>query len=333
MTLLQVASIGSYPRTGDEKDHQRYPRALGHFERKEISAHALRDVEQSIVQEVIREQVDRGADEVTDGLVTWSDPISRFCRNLSGVKSGGLARYFDNNFYCRVPILPAKPKLSTPVLADYNYAKGCSNRPVRAVLTGPLTLARHTRSESKLYDKLAARVALFTDVIACEVAALAKENAPVIQIDEPALTNASSEERKLAAAAFAKLVAAKGASKIALAVFYGPVFPIVDYLIGLPADILQLDLSVDGSAVIQRLSVAPPRNVLGLGAANGRSTVLESVEELLFLVRPFVDKAPAKIYLTPSCGLELVPRSTAMAKLGRLAELRTSLSQPGAPLA
>lgn len=328
MTQFHVASIGSYPRTGEDKDRQRYPRALGHFERKEISAHALRDVEQSVVQELIREQIDHGADEVTDGLVTWSDPISRFCRHLTNVEPSGLARYYDNNFYCRVPVITGKPRIITTVVADYAYAKSQSNRPVRAVLTGPLTLALHTRSATKTHDKLLARLELFTEVIMDEVAALAALDAPVIQIDEPALLFATPEESQLAAAAFAEIAALKKKSRIALAVFFGPVAPRLDFLCHLPADILQLDLSIDGLAVVERLAAQPPKATVGLGVANGRSTRMETMEELNFLLRPFLDKAPDQIYLTPSCGLEFVPRPVAIAKIRLLAELAQRLRVP-----
>src|SRR5688572_23029935 len=110
MIQLRTASIGSYPRIGEEKDQQRHRRALTHFQNKEISAHALRDVEQSVIQEVVREQISAGLDEVTHGLITWQDPISHFCGNLGGVKIGGLTRFFDTNFYYRLPEITAKPK-------------------------------------------------------------------------------------------------------------------------------------------------------------------------------------------------------------------------------
>ncbi len=325
MTQFQVASIGSYPRTGEEKDHQRYPRALGHFERKEISAHALRDVEQSIVQEVIREQIDHGANEVTDGLVTWSDPISRFCRHLTNVKSTGLRRYFDNNFYIRTPVISGKPKLLPPVVADYAYARGTSNKPLRAILTGPLTLALFTQSDVKPFEKLASRIDLFTEVLEREVAALAAEKAPVIQIDEPALLSASPEELKLAAAAFTKIAAAKGGAQIALAVYFGPVAPRLAFLGNLPADILHLDLTTDGLTVVEQLAAKPPKAIVGLGVTDGRNTRLETMEEMNFMVRPFVDKAPEKIYLSASCGLEFLPRPSAIAKIRLLADFATRL--------
>jgi 5-methyltetrahydropteroyltriglutamate--homocysteine methyltransferase len=326
MTHVSVASIGSYPRTGEEKDHQRYPRALGHFERKEISAHALRDVEQSVVQEVIREQIDNGAEEVTDGLITWSDPITRFARHVSGVKAAGLARTFDTNTYHRTLVIVSKPKFLPVNVSDFVYARNASNKPVRAVLTGPLTLARFTRSDVKPFDKLAGRVALFTEILCREVDALVKEKAPVIQIDEPALLVADEAERRLAAEAIAEIGKHRDLARLALAIYYAPVAPHLTFLTGLPVDVLHLDLTADGKDTLERLPSLQPKATIGLGIADGRSTRMESVEEMSALLRPYLEKAAGEhAYVSPSCGLEFLPRPVAAAKLRRLAELRDAL--------
>ncbi|MBV9080711.1 MAG: hypothetical protein JO102_06290 [Elusimicrobia bacterium] len=325
MTPILIASIGSYPRTGEEKDQQRFPRALGHFERNEISAHALRDVEQSVTQEVIREQIEAGVDEVTDGLLTWTDPISRFCRNISGVKYGGLTRYFDNNFYYRVPILPAKSKIQPPTGVELKFARESSHKPVRAIITGPLTLAHHARGAAKPLDKLAARIDFFADVLAPEVASLAAQGAQVIQIDEPSLA-AHPEDRALAEKAWAKLAAAKGAATLGIAIYFGPSIPLLDSLKDLPFGLWQLDTTVEGPALLTKLAAASPKQILGLGVVDGRTTRLEAAEAVADAVQPLVEKAKAeRLYLTPSSGLEFLPRREAWAKLRRLVEARRVL--------
>jgi 5-methyltetrahydropteroyltriglutamate--homocysteine methyltransferase len=326
MSHLLAASIGSYPRTGEDKDQQRYPRALGHFERKEISAHALRDVEQSVAQEIIREQLDAGVDEPTDGLIAWPDPISRFTRHLSNVKHGGLSRYFDNNFYYRMPIIGGKPKIGPAVsTAEFHFAKSISNKPVRAVLTGPVTLALHTGASAKPYDRLQARVDLFTDVIVQEVAALAGEGATVIQIDEPSLVSFPAHAPLLAPAA-ARFAAAKGHARLAIALYFGSPAPLIDALKSLPFDIWQLEALVDLSGLLERLSSAPSHVTLGLGILDGRSTRMEPADGVAGQLNAWLaGRKNATHYVTPSCGLEYLPRPAASAKLRRLVEIRRNL--------
>jgi 5-methyltetrahydropteroyltriglutamate--homocysteine methyltransferase len=326
MSQLLAASIGSYPRTGEDKDQQRYPRATGHFERKEISAHALRDVEQSVAQELIREQLDAGVDEATDGLIAWPDPISRFTRHLSSTRMSGLARYFDNNFYYRIPVITAKPKIGPPISpAEFRFARDISNKPIRAILTGPLTLALHTTATAKGLDRLPALVEFFTDVIAQEVAALAAENAPVIQIDEPSLV-AHPEHLPFFKEAAAKLAAVKGKSKLALALFFGSSAPLVDALKDLPFDVWHIDIVKDRSDMLLKLAGAPKTVAVGLGILDGRSTLLESTDSVAAALNGWLgERSGAVHYLSASCGLELLPRKSAGAKLRRLAEIRRQL--------
>jgi 5-methyltetrahydropteroyltriglutamate--homocysteine methyltransferase len=140
MSQILTANIGSTPRIGEEKDQQRHRRASHHVARKEISAHAFSDVQQSVTQDAVHEQIALGLDEITNGLVTWNDAISPFCEHLGGVECRGVARYFEHNFYYRVPVIVGKPQIKNSTLADdYAYAQSISIKPVRAILTGPHT--------------------------------------------------------------------------------------------------------------------------------------------------------------------------------------------------
>jgi len=327
MSQLSAASIGSYPRTGEDKDQQRFPRALGHFERKEISAHALRDVEQSVAQEIIREQLDAGVDEVTDGLIKWPDPISRFTQHLSSTRSTGLGRYFDNNFYYRVPVITGKPKIGPAVSPiEFRFARDVSNKPVRAILTGPLTLALHVEAEAKAYTKLAARVEFFTDVIAQEVAGLAAENATIIQIDEPSLA-AHPEHLSLVKSASARLAAVKGKSRLAIALYFGSPLPVVDALKDLPFDVWHIDLTLNRPETLAKLASAPKTVAVGLGVLDGRSSLLESADAVAASINGWLaERTGAVHYLSASCGLEFLPRKAASAKLQRLSDIRRQLT-------
>lgn len=327
MTQLLAASIGSYPRTGEDKDQQRFPRALGHFERKEISAHALRDVEQSVAQEIIREQLDAGVDEVTDGLIKWFDPISRFTAHLSSTKSGGLVRYFDNNFYYRQPLITASPKIGPPVSPlEFRFARDVSNKPVRAILTGPLTLAMHTGATAKAYVKLPARVDFFTDVLIQEVAGLAAENATVIQIDEPSLV-AHPEYLPLVKAAAAKLAAVKGKSRLAIALYFGSALPVLDSLKDMPFDVWHVDILRNRPEALLKLAAAPKTVAVGLGVLDGRTTTLEPADAVAASINGWLaDRSGATHYLSASCGLEYLPRKSASAKLQRLSDIRRQLA-------
>jgi 5-methyltetrahydropteroyltriglutamate--homocysteine methyltransferase len=322
MSQILAASIGSYPRTGETKDQQRYRRGFAHFENKEISAHAFRDVEQSVLQEIIREQLAAGVDEVTDGLVSWIDPLSHACKDLSGVKFGGLARYFDTNFYYRVPRLVSKPKIQTQTVAvEYAYAKEIASKPLRAVFTGPFTVATHTLSDAKAYQKLPARIELFTDIIAAQINAVVAKGAQIVQIDEPALTRQPEKISDLKKV-FEKLKAACSGELI-LALTFGPILPLYDALFDTPFDGFNLDFTRERSALFDAFRKRPLHKPLGWGVIDARNTKMESADALAEELSPLLKSGPAaKYWITPSTGLEFVPRDVAQEKLAVASKVR-----------
>lgn len=323
MTQLLIASIGSYPRIGELKDQQRHRRGFTHFQNKEISAHAFRDVEQSVTQELIREQILCNLDEVTDGMASWADPISHFCKNTGGIRLAGLARYFDNNFYYRVPVFTAKPKIGAAVLVpEYQYAQSISSKPVRAVVTGPLTLAAFSKSETAAFAKVSARAAFFSDVIAAEIKALSAAGAQTIQVDEPGWA-ANPALFSDAAKVFQKLAAASS-SRLELHLPFAAGADLVNKTKDFPFRAVHFDFTKDGKKLFDALLAASPKYDVGFGLINARNTRLEAVEPLIDMLRTWVERTqPLQLYATTSCGLEFLPRDTALAKLKLLARIKT----------
>lgn len=327
MTELRTASIGSYPRIGEEKDDQRHRRGLGHFERGEISAHAFRDVVQSVAQEIVRELGELGLDEITDGLISWADPISHLCANLSGIRLRGPSRYFDANFYYRVPIIAAKPRFKQSVLApEYEFAAASASVPCRAVVTGPHTLAAHSIGETKPYQTAAARADLFTEIVAAELKALAEKKPRRIQIDEPSLL-VGPQDWKAVERRFTALRAAAPGVALVLATYYADASPVFDRLAALPVDGLHLDFVAGGDALWQKLEAAPVIPEIGFGLLNARSTapdLLEPVKERV--ARWIAEKKPASVTLSASSGLEGLPRPGAREKVRTLVRLKAELA-------
>ncbi len=326
MTQILTANIGSYPRIGESKDQQRHRRGMSHFLNKDISAHALRDVEQSVIQEVVQEQVQAGMDEITDGLIHWQDPISHLCSKMTGFKITGIKRYFDTNFYFRLPVITSKPKKKTPFLVDeFLYVRGLSTKNVRMVLPGPLTLALHTESTIKPFDKLAARIQFFTDVLADEISALVSKGASSIQIDEPSLLLYPAEFKWFEKAVTQFIKSVKPA-RLNLAFYFNSPLALLPQLLTLPVDSLNLDLTLDGKKIFEKLIQGNPAKDIGLGCVNARNTRMEAIDPLLNLINNWLDKATSdRCYLTPSCGLEFLPREQAFAKLKLLAKLKQEL--------
>ncbi|MBI4609637.1 MAG: methylcobamide--CoM methyltransferase [Candidatus Rokubacteria bacterium] len=318
---LVLTSVGSYPRIGDAPELQRHRRAYAQWERKEISEEAFRKVEDEVTAEVIREQIEAGVELVTDGQVRWYDPYSHLARGLEGVEINGLLRLFDTNFYFRQPVVKGPIRRKGPILRrEYEFARSVSSQPVKPVLTGPYTLARGSVLEGG-YRAFPALAMAYAEVLAEEVRDLAGAGASLIQVDEPAIVR-YPEDVGLLQEALTSVARARGPARLILHVSFGDVAPLYRDLQALPADVLSLDFSY--SPKLPRLvAEAGSSKPLGLGLIDGRNTRLETPE----MVFPILDRVLPKLpggaaYLSPTCGLEFLPRDRARAKLETMRRLR-----------
>jgi len=318
---LILTNAGSYPRIGDVPDLQQHRRAYAQRERGEISDGEFRRVEEEVTAQVIREQIEAGVELVTDGQLRWYDPYSHFARGLEGVEINGLLRLFDTNFYFRQPVVKGSLRRRGPILlGEYTFARSVSSRPVKPVLTGPYTLARGSVLEGG-YQTLHALVLAYAEILSEEVKDLAAAGARVIQVDEPAILR-HPEDVGLLQEALAPLDRATGPACLVLHVYFGDAALLYPDLQALPVDVLSLDFTY--SPKLPRLiaetgASKPP----GLGVIDGRNTRLETPETVFPILDAVLPRLPtSQAYLSPSCGLEFLPRERARAKLETMRRLR-----------
>lgn len=315
--MVSTTVVGNYPRIGDAFEEQRLRRAIAKFEEEKLTEAELREVERSVVREVIADQVDAGIELPTDGEVTWYDSQSHFSRHLDGVEVTGLVRYFDTNTYYRQPVRTGPSRWSRPVvLDDWKAAREAADgTTVKAVVTGPYTLA----SLAKLGTARTRDAALeLADTLAQEVSALASAGAAIIQVDEPALTR-NPKDVGIAAETTERLARAKGRAELHLFTYFGDVASIWKDLVAFPVDNLGLDL-VQGAATLAAIRKHGSKVPLTLGLVDARNTKREDPRDLAKLVQDLANLIPlASSYLSPSNGLEFLPRASAREKLGIVA--------------
>jgi 5-methyltetrahydropteroyltriglutamate--homocysteine methyltransferase len=316
---LIVASAGSYPRIGETPEAQRHRRAYAQRERGEISDMEWRAVEDEVAGQVVREQTDAGLDVVTDGLVRWYDPISHLARHCDGIQINGLLRYFDTNFYFRQPVVSGRIRRREPVLRrEFEVARAATDRVVKPVLTGPYSLAQGSIIEGGYRNRRELAQA-FAEILAQEVAELVHAGAALIQVDEPYLLR-HPEDLEVVREGLATLAAARGKAHLALYTFFGDALPLWDRLMEMPVDLLGLDLTY-GPALADRIAAAGAPRTLVLGVVDGRNTKLETRDGVFRTLDRALTGLRGPVGLGPSCGLELLPRTRARAKLENMVAL------------
>lgn len=308
--------VGSYPKPPDEGKPFTVRKTKHALERGEASPDDLEKAFQELTAEMIAEQEEAGIDVVTDGHARWDDLLTRFARNMAGVEIGGLLRWFDNNVYYRRPICTGKIEWRGPsTVDDLRFATSIATRPVKAVIPGPVTFA-HLSVDEHYGDPQEFAMAI-ARVLAQEAFELEAAGARFIQIDEPALLDAP-EDLDLARECIHIICSEINGAEVTLATYFGDAKRLGPQLFDLPVDVFGFDL-ISGPENVVLIGELPAEKKVQAGIVDARNTRLENEDELVRLITELVETVGSgNLYVSPSAGLEFLPREKARAKLRRL---------------
>ena len=151
------------------------------------------------------------------------------------------------------------------------------------------------------------------------MAGLRSAGARYLQIDEPILTRAPTD-LPLVRECLDVLAARKGSVELTLATYFGEVAGIYRDLLEVAADVIGLDL-VQGAKTWPQILKRGSEKPLMLGVVDARNTKPEDPRAVAARVRELRDVvALDACYVSPSNGLEFLPREDARRKLAVLAE-------------
>ena len=312
-----ATAVGSYPKIPNKPRPARLRNAITRFDRGDITRDDLHAIEDEVTVEALQEQADAGLDLVTDGQIRWDDEQTYIAQSLDGISIDGLIRWFDTNMYYRQPVIEGPVAWREPItVRDFTFAKERSAKPVKAVLTGPYTLARLSLDEH--YKSNEPLALAFAEALNQEAKALQGAGATFIQFNEPAVLKHKDDFPGFSHVCN-RLVDGLNV-ETAVYFYFGDVDGIYPQVLDLPFDLIGLDF-VAGAANEALLHRTPFTKKLGLGIMNARNTKLEPAEQLVERIRTLGHGLPPDhLHVSPSAGLEFLPREVAQAKLKRLAE-------------
>ncbi|MGZ6293763.1 MAG: hypothetical protein ACXWPO_03030 [Candidatus Limnocylindrales bacterium] len=326
--------VGAYPRTPLPGNPFRLRAAYGQLERGELDAAGFRAVQDELIRELLNEQLDAGLELLTDGQIRGDDPQTAIASGLEGFEITGLLRYFDTNTYYRQPRAVAVPRWRGPILVeDWATADTLARelaesraedpRPVKACLVGPYTLARLSDCAELGRERVTLALA---EALNEELKALAAAGAPIVQVDENAFTMIAWEdidERRLAADALRRLTDGVEFTHLSLAVTMGNAEGVgATLLYDAPFQSYLFDLCA-GPDNWRLISHAPTERGIIAGVADARTTRMDSREVLVWGARyaaALNGRGLDRVGLSPSAGLEYLPRDRAKAKLESLGQ-------------
>ncbi len=309
--------MGSYPRIGDTGEQQILRRAIHRLDRGEIDRDDLMAVADDVTALVIREQTEAELDWVTDGCIRWEDAVSHVANKLPNVHRGGLLRHFDTNTYVRQPVVTGPIGWQQPVTAaEVAFAVGESRKPVKAVVTGPYTVARFT--EDQHYGDFEALVMDLARALNHEVKAVVAAGPTCVQIDEPSILQYPEDWALFERAIGVLMDGVPGTT--AIATYFGDAVPLTERLLSLPFNIVYFDCAY-APGVLDVLRQGTNGKHVGISVVDARNTKLESLEDVRGNIEVALDVVSATaLHITPSAGLEFLPRKRAFEKLRRISE-------------
>jgi 5-methyltetrahydropteroyltriglutamate--homocysteine methyltransferase len=294
-------------------------RALALFDEGKLTADQLKEVQDNVTIEVIKEQEAAGVDIITDGHIRWADDQTYIAGKVKGFTLSGLLRYFDSNTYYRQPVAEGKLSADGPILLrDYQFAAEHASKPVKVSMDGPYTLARLSKDEHYKSDEDFALA--LAEILNNEAKALLKAGAPIVQFDEPAILRHKGDFAMFARV-MKRLTDGLDQSKLALYTYFGNTDGL-DHYFELPFAIFGIDLTDDyGRDSWAWLNFFPKGKTLGAGIVDARNTRLESVAEIVAKINELPENIDrANVQVSPNSGLEFLPRERAQEKLARMVE-------------
>ncbi|AEM38160.1 5-methyltetrahydropteroyltriglutamate--homocyste ineS-methyltransferase [Pyrolobus fumarii 1A] len=314
--------VGSYPKMPEAEE------AIRKRRQGLITEEEFHKLVQPAIKKVIEDHLEAGVDILSDGEQARDDMVVYFAERIGGYSGGEWVRIFDN-VYFRKPVIVARLEYKGPMaVMDWEYATSIAQgRPVKAILTGPYTMADW--SFDLQYGDRRELVLELARVLRHEIEEFVKRGAKFIQVDEPALpTRPLPEEAELVKEALEIMLKGIEVKKI-VHVCFGRIEKLLPHLMEFPVDQLDLEFKNSGFKLLPYVKEYwDPRKEIGYGVIDVHSLRVESVEEIIEDVERLLKLdviPPEKIYIDPDCGLKRLPRDVARAKLRNMVEAARQL--------
>ncbi|MFJ4364692.1 5-methyltetrahydropteroyltriglutamate--homocysteine S-methyltransferase [Streptomyces chartreusis] len=307
LPLLPTTTIGSFPQTGELRTARADLRA------GRIGTAAYEDRVRAEIQEVVTFQEKTGIDVLVHGEPERNDMVQYFAEQLTGylaTQHGWVQSYGTR--YVRPPILAGDISRPEPMTVRWTaYAQSLTSRPVKGMLTGPVTmLAWSFVRDDQPLGETARQVAL---ALRDEVTDLEASGARVIQVDEPALREtlplrAADRAGYLAWATEAFRLTTGGVrpdTQIHTHMCYAEFGDIVRAIDDLDADVISLEAARSHMQVARELAAHGYPREAGPGVYDIHSPRVPSVTEAAELLRTGLKAIPAeRLWVNPDCGLK-----------------------------
>jgi 5-methyltetrahydropteroyltriglutamate--homocysteine methyltransferase len=334
LPAFPTTTIGSFPQTADVRK-SRAAFARGNMEP---------DVYDAFIREetsaAIRWQEEIGIDVLVHGEFERNDMVQYFGEKLAGyafTKHGWVQSYGSR--YVRPPIIYGDVSRPDAMTVKWShYAQSLTDRPVKGMLTGPVTMMQWSFVRNDLPRRdVCAQIAL---ALRDEVTDLEAAGIGLIQIDEPALREGlplrkADWKTYLDWAVECFRLSASGVrdeTQIHTHMCYSEFNDIIEAIGAMDADVISIETSRSKMELLDAFVDYAYPNDIGPGVYDIHSPRVPTIDEMVdLLVAATRQLSASQIWVNPDCGLktrrwdEVRPALVNMVEAARL--LRQNLAK------
>ena len=306
LPTLPITTIGSFPQTTEIR------KARADHREGTLSDAEYTEALKAEIKQVIELQEEIGLDVLVHGEAERNDMVQYFAELLDGfvVTENGWVQSYGSRC-TRPPIVVGDVSRPEAMSVEWSaYAQSLSDKPVKGMLTGPVTiLAWSFKRDDVPLSVSADQIGV---ALADEVADLEKAGIKVIQIDEPALRELlplRADDRaaylEWAQRAF-RLVSlnAKPATQIHTHLCYSEFGQIIEAVAGLDADVTSIEAARSKMELLEDIDETL-HSEIGPGVWDIHSPRVPSAEEIAGLLRAALNHVPTeRLWVNPDCGLK-----------------------------
>jgi 5-methyltetrahydropteroyltriglutamate--homocysteine methyltransferase len=300
-------TIGSYPQTAEIRN------ARKELREGQIQLAEYEDRMRGEIDRVISFQEEIGLDVLVHGEPERNDMVQYFGEQMLGyvfTQNAWVQSYGSR--YVRPPIIFGDISRPTPMTVEWiNYAQTKTERPVKGMLTGPVTMlqwsfVRDDQPRSETCEQLAL-------AIRDEVEDLEKSGVGIIQVDEPAIREGlplrkDRWDEYLSWAVYSFRVATsvvRDDTQVQTHMCYSDFGDIMEHIQAMDADVNLIEAARSRMELLHDWEKTGYTNDIGPGVYDIHSPRIPTAEEMAELLQEAARVLkPEQLWVNPDCGLK-----------------------------
>lgn len=321
-----TTTIGSFPQTAEIRQARR------RFKAGEIDQATYTQIMRDEIARCVREQEALGLDVLVHGEPERNDMVEYFGEQLEGFALSQFGWVQSYGSRCvKPPILFGDIRRPRAMTVDWiTYAQSLTDRPMKGMLTGPVTILNWSFVRDDQPRALSCRQLALA--MREEVLDLERAGVRLIQIDEPALREGLPLRRTqwkeyLDWAVECFRLTANGVAdetQIHTHMCYSEFNDIIASIAEMDADVITIETSRSDMELLDVFDEFKYPNEIGPGVYDVHSPNIPSEAHMVELMRKAAERIPAeRLWVNPDCGLktrqwdEVIPALTNMVAAAR----------------